>query len=577
MEATALIKFKGDTKDVDEKTKKVNSNISAMAKGISSAFKVATAAITAASAAVGVIVKQSADAYAEFEQLEGGLISLFGEGSAEMNNILGKSEEAYKNLTMSQNEYLTAFQSAYPLVNAGLSENADSVEYTNKMLQISADLFNTYGGSVEQYQSAINWALKGSFVYLDNLNLGIKGTQEGFIEAANASGVLGKNIKDVSELTSNEIIDVISHYAEEYGVLGKTAAEASDTIIGSLNMTKASWQNFVSGIAKDNADLNKLIDELINSAMAFGNNILPVIERILIGIASALPTLINNIVEILPGLVEQILPPLINAGVDLIVGLINAVSQILPTLFDEIMKGIVQLVKALAPILPDLIRIIFEGILTIITALAEMMPELMPIIVDAIAEIIPMLIEMTPLFIKAGGMLLGAILEGIIRSLPSLLSGTKNVANSVVDVFKAIPGMLWDVGVNIVKGLWNGMAGIKDWVISKVKALGKSILSGLKSVLGIHSPSKEFAVIGKYSVLGYTEALDKMDSEVQKQIAQTFGLSPEISPNNSMHYSPTVQVYNNVDIQQDPLGQMVSNIKTFSGGAKNDYNYGAGV
>ena len=582
-EATALLKFKGDTKDLDEKTKSVKSKLSAVASGVEKAFKVSTVAIGATATAVGVLVKKSVEAYADFEQLEGGLISLFGEGSAEMNNILAKSEEAYKNLTMSQNDYLTAFQSSYPLVNAGLSENADSIEYTNKMLQISADLFNTYGGSVEQYQSAINWALKGSFVYLDNLNLGIKGTQEGFIEAANASGVLEKSISDVNELTNDQIIDVIEHYAKEYGVLGKTAAEASDTILGSLNMTKASWENLLSGVSKGTEDLNPLIDNLINSAMAFGKNILPVIERTLVGIANALPSIVNKIVEILPGLVEQILPPLIDAAVDLIIGLINAISQVLPTLVQGLMDGIIRLVQALAPILPDLINVLLQGLIIIITTLAEMLPDLLPAIVDAILQMLPMLAENAPLFIDAGMQLIEGLIVGIIKSIPKLIASIPKLVTSMLKAFANLLGIhspstvFADFGKNIVQGLWNGIKGLKDWVVSKIKGLGKSILNGLKGALGIHSPSTEFALVGKFSVLGYTEALDKMQKQVQDQVQETFGINPQLAASSSLHYSPNVNVVNNVDIQQDPLGQMVSNIKTFSGGAKNDYNYGAGI
>ena len=209
--------------------------------------------------------------------------------------------------------------------------------------------------------------------------------------------------------------------------------------------------------------------------------------------------------------------------------------------------------------------------------IAEMLPTILPEIVDAIMTIIPMLIQMTPLFIKAGGQLLGAILEGIVRSIPSLLKGVKDIGNSIVNNFKALPNSLRDVGKSMLQGLWNGIQGIKDWVIEKVKGIGKSILKGIKGVLGIHSPSKEFAIIGKYSILGYTEALDDMQSEVQKQIAETFAISPQLSATSGMHYSPNVNVVNNVDIQQDPLGQMVNSIKTYSGGAKNDYNYGAGL
>ena len=118
---------------------------------------------------------------------------------------------------------------------------------------------------------------------------------------------------------------------------------------------------------------------------------------------------------------------------------------------------------------------------------------------------------------------------------------------------------------------------MKDWVVEKVKGIGKSILSGLKGILGIKSPSKEFAIIGRYSILGYTEALDDMQSDVQKQVAETFSISPQLSASSGMHFSPNIINNNYVDIQQDPLGQMVNSIKTYSGGAKNDFNYGAGL
>lgn len=568
--ANVLTRFTADTKDLDKKAGEAKNTLSKIGKGVASAFKVATVAATATTAAIGVLVKKSVDAYAEFEQLEGGLVSLFGEGSKEMQQILSLSEEAYKNLTMSQNEYLNSFEKAYPLVNAGLSENADSIEYTNKMLQISSDLFNTYGGSVEQYQNAINWALKGSFVYLDNLNLGIKGTQEGFIEAANASGVLNRNIKSVNELTSDEIIDVIEHYADAYGVLGKTADEASGTIIGSLNMTKASWNNLLAGFSKDGADINKLIDELITSASAFGANMLPVIQRALEGIMSALPGIIQKIGDMLPDLLSTLLPILTNVLITLIKTFIN----ILPTTLPILMDAVVDVVKGLAAILPDIINALLAGLILIIETLAEMTPEILPIIVDAILGVIPILIDNLPLFINAGFKLIGGLLAGIINSIPSLLGRIGQIVVSMINAFKKIN--LKDIGKNLLTGLWNGIKSMKDWVINKVKELGKSILKGLKGVLGIHSPSTEFAMVGKFSVLGYTEQLDKMQKDVQGQIAETFQVSPQLANSSSLHYSPNVNVINNVDITQDPLGQMVNNIKTFAGGAKNDYNYGAG-
>ena len=164
-----------------------------------------------------------------------------------------------------------------------------------------------------------------------------------------------------------------------------------------------------------------------------------------------------------------------------------------------------------------------------------------------------------------------------VEAFKLVINKAKEFGKKIIDTFKAIPDAVVNIGKNIGQGLWNGIKGVKDWVINKVKGMGKSILNGLKSVLGIHSPSKEFALIGKFSVLGYTESLDKMTKDVQGQINETFGVSPQLANSSALHYSPSVNTTVNVSQTQDPLGRMVNDIKTFSGGAKNDYNYGMGV
>ena len=117
---------------------------------------------------------------------------------------------------------------------------------------------------------------------------------------------------------------------------------------------------------------------------------------------------------------------------------------------------------------------------------------------------------------------------------------------------------------------------MKDWVVNKFKGLGKGILKGMKKALGIKSPSKEFAIIGRFSMLGYTKGLEEMQPEIQKTIDSMFNLSPSMSGTMNNTLSPNINVMNNVNVETDPIGQVVSKIKTFSGGAKNDYNYGYG-
>ena len=145
---------------------------------------------------------------------------------------------------------------------------------------------------------------------------------------------------------------------------------------------------------------------------------------------------------------------------------------------------------------------------------------------------------------------------------------------SIPSKIKDLPNKMLNVGKNIVKGLWNGAKSMKDWAIDKIKGLGKSILDGMKKALGIKSPSKEFAIIGKYSVLGYTEGIDKMKGDIQDKINSTFSLNPNVIGSASNHFSPNINVNVENNMTTDPLGQVVNKVKTFSGGAKNDYNYG---
>jgi phage-related protein len=639
MNSEVLVKFLGDTKDLDSKTKTASSTLKSFASGVGKAFAVGTTAITVMAGAVVDLTKKSVEGYAEFEQLEGGLESLFGKGSKEMQQIMSDSEEAYKNLTMSQNQYLTSFESAYPIVNAGLSENADSIEYTNKMLQLSSDLFNTYGGSTEYYQNAINWALKGSFVYLDNLNLGIKGTQEGFLEAANNSGILGREIKNVSELSSDEIIDVIQHYAEAYGVWGKTGQEASTTIIGSLNMVKATWSNLITGLAKGDADIGKLIDNLINSALTFADNIMPVITRAVQGIANALPDLITKIADLLPGLIDSLLPPIITAAVNLVKSIVKSLPALLKTLID----AVVQALDGIIDILPDIIGALLDGAIAIIDALAQALPKLLPKLITAIVKGITKIVEYIPQILKAGIQLfmglikalptiikalidalpelitsfinalieyypaliegaielfmalvkalpeiiialvkaipqiIVAIVSALIEGVPKLLEAGKNLLSKIKDGIMSGLSAIWNVGKDLVMGLWNGIGDHVNWIVNKVKGFGKSVLKAIKGIFGVHSPSTEFEWIGRMNILGLEQGMENMKTQVQDTIDGLFNLQPGISGSMNSSYSPqiAVNVQNNMEI--DPLGQVVNKIKTFSGGAKNDYNWGAGL
>ena len=536
-----IFKFLGDSKDLEGKT----SNLATKFKDVGSVIsKTMIAGTAAASAAVIKFVKDATSSFAEFEQLQGGLEAMFKDNEAAITSITATSQQAYKDLQMSQNEYLQSFEGSYAIVKNGLGEEADAIEYTNKVLQLSSDLFNTYGGSTEQYSNAINWALKGTYSYLDNLNLGIKGTQEGFVEAANASGVLAREISDVKDLTNNEIIDVIQYYAESYGAWGRSAEEASKTVAGSLKMTKASWSDLVNEFGKENGDIEGAFDRFIESAEKLGENIMPLLERILTNVVEKLPGIVEKIAEYLPGLLERLLPVVIQAAVDILVGLTKALPSI---------------ISVLAGMLPTILKSLIEGATQIMNELANQMPVLIPILVDAIMEMIPVLIENAPMFLAAGVKLAWALLQGILNVVPQMI------------------GNMIDTGKNLLSGLWDGIKDKKQWVLDKIKGLGDSIINAVKGIFGVHSPSTEFAFIGRMNVVGLEKGMEDLQPELEKTMNSLFSLNPSITGSMNNTLSPTINVVNNVDMKTDPLGQVVANIKTFSNGAKNDYNYGMGV
>ena len=477
--------------------------------------------------------------------------------------------------------------------------------------------------SVENYQNAINLALKGSFVYLDNLNLGIKGTQEGFIEAANESGVLSKNISDEKELTNDEIIDVIQHYAQEYGVWGKTADEASKTILGSMNMTKAAWSNFISGLSKDGADIDGLIDKVVNSALKFGENITPIIMRAIKSITKALPKIVDYIGKELPSLVNELLPSLIEAVNTLINALITALPGLLNTLIPLLTNTLISLIGMLSQNLPSIIQALLQGVITIIQALAQTLPTLIPqlittilnsiltildnidLIIDAgiqlimglieglsdpdmmvelvektiyiIVKIIEAIITNLPKIADAGVKIIIKLIEGIIKAVPKLVAKIPEIMNKLVNGLASYVGRFSEVGSNLIRGVWSGISNLTSWIIGKIKSFGSSVLKAIKGIFGVHSPSTEFEWVGKMNILGLEKGMEELQPQLQRTIDGMFNLQPNVSGSMQSTYSPqmTVNVQNNMEL--DPLGQVVNNIKTFSGGAKNDYNWGASL
>lgn len=595
--AKVQVKFTGETKNLDNATSKASKSLQgfkSFAKGIGASIAgVAAAAAATATAMLVDISKQSLQARADFEQLAGGTKLLFGEAA---DYIEQKSKEAYKAAGMSANQYLQQVNGfAVGLKNSLGGNEKAAAELADKIITAEADIVAATGNTQEAVQNAFNGIMKGNYTMLDNLQLGIKPTQAGMQEVIDKVNEWNAAQGNATKYQMGNYADMqaaLVDYVKMQGLAGYAANEATSTITGSISATKAAWENFLAGTGS----AKEVVDMVVKTAKNIGKELLKIIPDL----ASGLVELINGLIPYVPKAIKSLLPVLL--------------------------QGILDLTMGLIPMLPQIIDMLLQGLIMIANALTQALPTLLPQIIDAILGIIPILIDNTPEFMKAGLMLMKGLIAGTINSIPAILKSlwdivksmlkyfgellgihspstvfadfgknliqglingvvgmaskavslVKSVASKVINGIKTIlsPGKLIGIGKNLISGLWNGIKNKFDSVINGVKNLASKLPKAVKKVLGIASPSKVMFKLGGYTTEGFINGIDSLKAELDRQMVNTFSLSPNVTNSASTHFSPNVNVINNIDVKQDPLGQMVNNIKTFSGGAKNDYNYG---
>ena len=337
---------------------KIASGVGTVAKTVGTA---AVAAATAATTAVVSIGKAAVQSYADYEQLVGGVETLFGAGGKSVEEYaesLGKSvdevQDKYDSLMRAQETTLTNAANAYK--TAGLSQN----EYMETVTSFSASLIQSLEGDTEaaakvadmaitdmadnankmgtdmaSIQNAYQGFAKQNYTMLDNLKLGYGGTKtemERLIADANRVKEANGEMADLSIESFADVTEAIHIIQDEMGITGTTADEAASTISGSLASAKAAWQNLLTGFADGNQDLSVLMKNFTDSAITATKNIVPRIAEALSGISEALPMVIEVIATELPGIIESLLPGLVDGAMALVSGLV----QILPSLVEMV-------------------------------------------------------------------------------------------------------------------------------------------------------------------------------------------------------------------------------------------------
>ena len=556
--------FKGNTDDVDKKTnnlaKDITSKLGNAGKTIGTAFLKGTAVATGALAG---LVGASVKGFSEMEQLSGGAQKIFDE--MDYSKIEKDAVSAYKSMNMSAQEYLTAMNNVGATFASTMGDQK-GYDTAKKGLQAISDYATGTGADINLLTEKYKMITRSTSSYLsiaDQFSGLLPQTTDGFLKQAQASGYLSSEYKKLTDVPVDEYQQAITNMLEQgvdkMGLLGNTSAEAEKTISGSFLATKSALSNFISGVGG--------VDEVVSSMTNLGTNIVNAIKTMGPKILTGLVEITKGLMPQIPILINSLLPTLITGAVDLM----NSLVQQAPTIINTLMGLLPNLVSAIADMLPVLTKASITGFILIIQALAQQAPVLIPQIVDAILEIIPILIDNLPLFLKAGAQLLGGLIAGLVNSIPILLLRCSQIGISLVNAFRKID--LNDIGKNLLMGLVNGIRNAKNWVINKIKGICNEILGAIKNFFGVHSPSTEFAWIGKMNMTGLEEGMENMQPDLQKTINGMFDLSPNIYGSASTHFSPNVNVVVNNNMKQDPLGQIVNDIKTFSGGSKNDYNY----
>lgn len=480
-DAAGKIKDLGDEGDKTEG--KLGKAFSKMGSAAVAVGKTIATGLAVASTAVVAVGKAAISSYADYEQLVGGVETLFDESSA---TVIANAQNAYKTAGMSANEYMetvTSF-SASLLQSLGGDTKA-AADKADMAITDMSDNANKMGTSIEMIQNAYQGFAKQNYTMLDNLKLGYGGTKEEMQRLLDDASKLSGIEYDISSYS--DIVDAIHVVQTEMGITGTTAKEASSTISGSLASAKASWQNLLTGIADGNQDVGGLISQFFDSIVTVADNIIPRIAQVM----ETLPQLITNLVPKLLGKISEIIDTLLPVVVEGAVSLLNAIVQVLPQLVTSILNalpalisGIEQVFYAIVDALPQLMTVICEALPILIPQLVNALVNMIVYLATHIAEIIQPLIDNLPEIIIA-------IVDALMDNLPALIEGCValviGIVQAIPQIIMALIEALPTVIQSILEGLWNALPLLLEGIISIVGEIGIAIwdiLSGFFTALG---------------------------------------------------------------------------------------------
>ena len=546
----------GSVKNMNESMKDATNSASKMSsvmKGIgSSAIKVGkglAVAGAAAATAVTALVSKSVGAFADYEQLTGGVETLFGAGGRSVeeyaqsvgksvsdiqgkydslmsaqNVVLENANKAYMTAGMSANEYMdtvTGFSAS--LISSLGGDTNKAADYANSALVDMSDNANKMGTDMESIKNAYQGFAKQNYTMLDNLKLGYGGTQEEMKRLLSDAEKLTGQRYDISSFA--DITQAIHAIQTQMDITGTTAKEASTTISGSWGSLKAAFQNVLVGLTTGEDMFDQSLDALINTAVTFGQNIIPAIKGALSGVGYLIEGLAPVIGETIPPLINDLAPTLANSAVSLISSLVNGLTQnatqfseclsnmiivavagistVVPQLLDaaskivsnlmqgltnsmpQIVNGAVTLIEGLVNGLVNNIPLLIMGAVQLVASLANGLIANLPRIIDAgvnlITGIVSASYSMMPQIIQNGMQLVVNLAVGLVRAIPQLIAALPRITGAIVKGFKSVNW--FDLGLQLIKSIWEGIKSIGSEMWNGVKEKTSELWGGVKNVV----------------------------------------------------------------------------------------------
>ena len=546
----------GSVKNMNESMKDATNSASKMSsvmKGIGSgAIKVGkglAVAGAAAATAVTALVSKSVGAFADYEQLTGGVETLFGAGGRSVeeyaqsvgksvsdiqgkydslmsaqNAVLENANKAYMTAGMSANEYMdtvTGFSAS--LISSLGGDTNKAADYANSALVDMSDNANKMGTDMESIKNAYQGFAKQNYTMLDNLKLGYGGTQEEMKRLLSDAEKLTGQRYDISSFA--DITQAIHAIQTQMDITGTTAKEASTTISGSWGSLKAAFQNVLVGLTTGGDMFDQSLDALINTAVTFGQNIIPAIKGALSGVGYLIEGLAPVIGETIPPLINDLAPTLANSAVSLISSLVNGLTQnatqfseclsnmiivavagistVVPQLLDaaskivsnlmqgltnsmpQIVNGAVTLIEGLVNGLVNNIPLLIMGAVQLVASLANGLIANLPRIIDAgvnlITGIVSASYSMMPQIIQNGMQLVVNLAVGLVRAIPQLIAALPRITGAIVKGFKSVNW--FDLGLQLIKSIWEGIKSIGSEMWNGVKEKTSELWGGVKNVV----------------------------------------------------------------------------------------------